>query len=330
MQEELTQRAALIGGASVRCRGTGPASPAAAAWARCRASGSRSWATPSRGWSNSRWISRPGWSAFPGSTRWTSTRPASGSGRAVAGHHPDPRPRRAGQLRAVEPGLRFQRRPGSGAAPRGASGSPWATMSCGSHSRPRAPGTGPSTSCARRWCLTHVARRFGSATWPPRRARGASRISREDQQYVRILSYDFRGPVKLANRTHEAFMRSISVPAGYTVSDEYFGWEDDQSQKGLWLVFGVGLALVALDGGDGVRLRLGRGDGLSESPHCARRRGRGLLGHPHGVHPRSSGRGDPGDRARGESVRFCWWTASSPGRVAALGPSWRPVAIGWA
>jgi HAE1 family hydrophobic/amphiphilic exporter-1 len=73
-----------------------------------------------------------------------------------------------------------------------------------------------------------------------------SRISREDQQYVRILSYDFRGPVKLANRTHEAFMRSISVPAGYTVSDEHFGWEDDQSQKGLWLVFGVGLALVAL------------------------------------------------------------------------------------
>jgi len=73
-----------------------------------------------------------------------------------------------------------------------------------------------------------------------------SRISREDQQYVRILSYDFRGPAKLANRTHEAFMRSISVPPGYTVSDEYFGWRDDESQQGLWLVFAVGLALVVL------------------------------------------------------------------------------------
>jgi multidrug efflux pump subunit AcrB len=73
-----------------------------------------------------------------------------------------------------------------------------------------------------------------------------SRISREDQQYVRILSYDFRGPAKLANRTHEAFMRSITVPAGYTVSDEYFGWVDDRSQQGLWLVFAVGLALVLL------------------------------------------------------------------------------------
>ncbi|HSB55218.1 MAG TPA: efflux RND transporter permease subunit [Gemmatimonadales bacterium] len=73
-----------------------------------------------------------------------------------------------------------------------------------------------------------------------------ARISRENQQYVRVLSYEFRGPQKLANRTHEAFMKSISVPAGYTVSDEYFGWQDDESQKGLWLVFAIGLVLVVL------------------------------------------------------------------------------------
>ncbi len=73
-----------------------------------------------------------------------------------------------------------------------------------------------------------------------------SRISRENQQYVRVLSYEFRGPQKLANRTHEAFMKSISVPPGYTVSDEYFGWQDDESQKGLWLVFAIGLVLVVL------------------------------------------------------------------------------------
>ncbi len=73
-----------------------------------------------------------------------------------------------------------------------------------------------------------------------------NRISREDQQYVRIVNYEFRGPVKLANRTHEAFMRSIAVPAGYGVSDEFFGWEDDRSQRGLWLVSAVGLVLVIL------------------------------------------------------------------------------------
>jgi len=73
-----------------------------------------------------------------------------------------------------------------------------------------------------------------------------SNISREDQQYVRILSYDFRGPSKLARRTHDAFMASIGVPAGYQVDDEVFQWEEDESGKGLWLVFGVGVALVIL------------------------------------------------------------------------------------
>ncbi len=75
---------------------------------------------------------------------------------------------------------------------------------------------------------------------------GLSQINREDQQYVRILSYDFRGPQKLADRTHKAFMKSISVPAGYTVGDEQFEWANDESTKGLWLVFAIGIALVIL------------------------------------------------------------------------------------
>jgi multidrug efflux pump subunit AcrB len=75
---------------------------------------------------------------------------------------------------------------------------------------------------------------------------GLSQITREDQQYVRIVSYDFRGPQKLANRTHNVFMAAISVPAGYSVGDERFEWFDDDSTKGLWLVFAIGVALVVL------------------------------------------------------------------------------------
>lgn len=75
---------------------------------------------------------------------------------------------------------------------------------------------------------------------------GLSRIERENQQYVRILSYDFRGPQKLADRTHKAFMSSITVPPGYTVNDDQGRWADDDSAKGLWLVFGIGLVLVLL------------------------------------------------------------------------------------
>jgi hydrophobic/amphiphilic exporter-1 (mainly G- bacteria), HAE1 family len=74
-----------------------------------------------------------------------------------------------------------------------------------------------------------------------------STIDREDQQYVRMLTYDFRGPTKLANRTHKAFMASISVPAGFSVGDASFSFgNDDDSDKGLWMVFALGIVLVVL------------------------------------------------------------------------------------
>ncbi|MBK8248379.1 MAG: efflux RND transporter permease subunit [Gemmatimonadetes bacterium] len=76
---------------------------------------------------------------------------------------------------------------------------------------------------------------------------GLAAISREDQQYVRFVAYEFRGPNRLAQRTHDAFMKSISVPPGYTVADAGFGFfEPDKSEQGLWLVFAIGISLVLL------------------------------------------------------------------------------------
>jgi HAE1 family hydrophobic/amphiphilic exporter-1 len=72
-------------------------------------------------------------------------------------------------------------------------------------------------------------------------------ILREDQQYIRVMGYEFRGPAKLGDRTHKAFLESISVPVGFVVEDvNSFGFTPDGSEKGLWLVFGIGLALVVL------------------------------------------------------------------------------------
>lgn len=73
-------------------------------------------------------------------------------------------------------------------------------------------------------------------------------VTREDQQYIRHVNYDFRGPNKLAQRTHDGFLEAVSVPAGYEVKDagSLWGYNDDESAKGLWLVFGIGLALVVL------------------------------------------------------------------------------------
>ena len=104
-------------------------------------------------------------------------------------------------------------------------------------------------------------------------------ISREDQQYVRIVAYDFRGPNKLAQRTHDAFMASISVPAGYSVADAGFGfYQPDDSEKGLWLVFAIGVVLVLLSVAIVFDSLWARGDGVPQPAGRARRGDRGLLG----------------------------------------------------
>jgi HAE1 family hydrophobic/amphiphilic exporter-1 len=74
-----------------------------------------------------------------------------------------------------------------------------------------------------------------------------STVNREDQQYIRQLSYDFRGPAKLARRTHDAFMATLSAPAGYSIVDVATGgFENDGSERGLWGVFAIGVILVIL------------------------------------------------------------------------------------
>jgi hydrophobic/amphiphilic exporter-1 (mainly G- bacteria), HAE1 family len=74
-----------------------------------------------------------------------------------------------------------------------------------------------------------------------------SAIDREDQQYMRTVAYEFRGPNRLAQRTHDAFMKSVATPPGYKVEEAGFGFfTPDNSEKGLWLVFGIGIVLVIL------------------------------------------------------------------------------------
>jgi multidrug efflux pump subunit AcrB len=74
-----------------------------------------------------------------------------------------------------------------------------------------------------------------------------SAIDREDQQYMRTVAYEFRGPNRLAQRTHDAFMKSITSPPGYKVEEAAFGfYNPDDSEKGLWLVFAIGVTLVIL------------------------------------------------------------------------------------
>lgn len=76
---------------------------------------------------------------------------------------------------------------------------------------------------------------------------GLGGISRENQRYVRIVSYEMRGTQERVRQTNDAFLASITVPPGYAVGLAPLGYEDDDaSRRRLWLVFGVGVVLVVL------------------------------------------------------------------------------------
>jgi len=71
-----------------------------------------------------------------------------------------------------------------------------------------------------------------------------NRIIREDQQYQRMVSYEFRGPNKLGDKVHEAVMKSTRLPPGYTlVGREEWKWSDDEKMQ-IYGVLAVSLILV--------------------------------------------------------------------------------------
>jgi HAE1 family hydrophobic/amphiphilic exporter-1 len=63
-----------------------------------------------------------------------------------------------------------------------------------------------------------------------------SRIIRENQQYQRNVSYEFRGPTKLGDRTHEAVMKATLLPPGYKLEGRQ-EWRWSSEEKGQ--IYGV-------------------------------------------------------------------------------------------
>jgi HAE1 family hydrophobic/amphiphilic exporter-1 len=71
-----------------------------------------------------------------------------------------------------------------------------------------------------------------------------SRILREDQQYQRTVSYEFRGPNKLGDRVHKAVIDATRLPAGYkVVGQEEWRWSDEERAQ-IYGVLAFSLVLV--------------------------------------------------------------------------------------
>ncbi len=70
------------------------------------------------------------------------------------------------------------------------------------------------------------------------------RVVRENQQYMRFVSYEFRGPTKLGDRVKAAVVKSTELPPGFKLAeDDSFYWGTDQ-KKQIWGVLAFGVVLI--------------------------------------------------------------------------------------
>jgi HAE1 family hydrophobic/amphiphilic exporter-1 len=71
-----------------------------------------------------------------------------------------------------------------------------------------------------------------------------SRIQREDQQYQRYVSYEFRGPTKLGDRTRDAVIAATRLPEGYTIEGEQeWSWSTEEQEQ-IYQVLAISLVLI--------------------------------------------------------------------------------------
>jgi HAE1 family hydrophobic/amphiphilic exporter-1 len=71
-----------------------------------------------------------------------------------------------------------------------------------------------------------------------------TRIVREDQQYQRYVSYEFRGPTKLGDRVRDAVIASTTLPEGYEIEGEQdWTWSTEEQQQ-IYTVLAISLVLI--------------------------------------------------------------------------------------
>jgi hydrophobic/amphiphilic exporter-1 (mainly G- bacteria), HAE1 family len=80
------------------------------------------------------------------------------------------------------------------------------------------------------------------ASLDERRVMGS--IIRENQQYQRLVSYEFRGPNKLGDRVREAVMKHTTLPPGFSLAEDQGYYWSREEQKQIWGVLGFGIILI--------------------------------------------------------------------------------------
>ncbi len=71
-----------------------------------------------------------------------------------------------------------------------------------------------------------------------------SRIQREDQRYIRYVSYEFRGPTKLGDAVQEAVIENTFLPPGYSIETGTDWRWDDEEKRQIYGVLAIAILLV--------------------------------------------------------------------------------------
>jgi hydrophobic/amphiphilic exporter-1 (mainly G- bacteria), HAE1 family len=71
-----------------------------------------------------------------------------------------------------------------------------------------------------------------------------NRVIREDQQYQRIVSWEFRGPAKLGDRVKDSVLKATALPPGYSIKDRQLWTWSKEEQAQIWGVIAVAIVLV--------------------------------------------------------------------------------------
>jgi HAE1 family hydrophobic/amphiphilic exporter-1 len=73
-----------------------------------------------------------------------------------------------------------------------------------------------------------------------------NRIVREDQQYQRLVGWEFRGPRKLGDRVRDVAVDATDLPAGYTIEKERDIFWTDEEQRQIYTVLAFAVILIYL------------------------------------------------------------------------------------
>jgi HAE1 family hydrophobic/amphiphilic exporter-1 len=71
-----------------------------------------------------------------------------------------------------------------------------------------------------------------------------NQVVRENQQYQRNVSYEFRGPAKLGDVTLETVLGSLALPPGYSVDrGQLWSWSVEEAKQ-IWGVIAIAIVLI--------------------------------------------------------------------------------------